>query len=316
MIRKEDNLWKAIIEDFAVDFISFTLPDAHKILNLQQTPEFLDKELEQVHIAENAHFTTKIVDKLIKVYTHKGGDDCLLVHVEVQAKYNSEVEGRMMTYFSRIREKYQLPVTAIVVYTEASRKARPQTYVYECMGTSLTYKFNVYKISDQTDRELITHSNPFALVIMAARIESTRRKIKEPEQRDNYAMTKKIDLIKLLISKKLNKQNEIRILKFIHHYIHLENENIKVNFAIEVDKLTNFTNIMGIEETIISMAKEEAMLEGRQKGMLQGILEGKLEGKLEEALAIAIKMRQKNMDIDLIAEVTNIPVTTILQINA
>lgn len=186
-----------------------------------------------------------------------------------------------------------------MIYTEATRKSRPQTYIYECLGTKLTYRFNTYKIADPTEEELITHTNPFALVIIAARIASACRKIINPEQRDHYALKRKLDLIKLLISKKLDKQKESKILRFILHYIHLENEYIKVKFAIEVDKLTQIKNTMGIEETIISMAKEE------------GMLEGKLEGKLEEALAIAIKMKKSNFDINLIAEITNLPIQVI-----
>ena len=66
---------------------------------------------------------------------------------------------------------------------------------------------------------------------------------------------------------------------------------------------------------MLNREREEGLKEGIEKGKLKGIKEGikkgKLEGIKDEKYSIAIAMKNKNMDIKLISEITGLPIDEI-----
>ena len=58
--------------------------------------------------------------------------------------------------------------------------------------------------------------------------------------------------------------------------------------------------------------KREGRVEGKREGRVEGKREGRVEGKIETAQA----MLAKGMEIKLIAEITNLPETQLLQLKA
>ncbi|WP_285059476.1 hypothetical protein [Pedobacter ginsengisoli] len=149
MRRKDDILWKGVLEDVFEDFLRFLSPEAESQLDLGRGFEFLDKELEQVFPPENDEYSPKVIDKLVKVFTRSGQEEWVLVHVEVQGQYQRDFARRMFTYFYRILDKYQRPITAYAIFTEGSLKERADTFESAFMGTSIRYTFNTYKITSQ-----------------------------------------------------------------------------------------------------------------------------------------------------------------------
>ncbi len=47
-MKRDDSLWKAILEDIFDDFLRFFIPNANEIFDMEKGFEFLDKELEQL----------------------------------------------------------------------------------------------------------------------------------------------------------------------------------------------------------------------------------------------------------------------------
>jgi hypothetical protein len=75
-MKRDDSLWKGILENVFDDFLLFIFKDAADQLDLTKGFQFLDKELAQLFPAqENEH--PKFVDKLVKVSTKQGTDECL-----------------------------------------------------------------------------------------------------------------------------------------------------------------------------------------------------------------------------------------------
>ena len=54
--------------------------------------------------------------------------------------------------------------------------------------------------------------------------------------------------------------------------------------------------------------KEEGKLEGIEEGMKKGKLEGIKEGRLAEQISMAKAMKNKNMDINLISDITGLSI--------
>ncbi|WP_442589892.1 hypothetical protein ACSBL2_01395 [Pedobacter sp. AW31-3R] len=291
MIKREDRLWKSVIWALPVEFISYAHPEAHKILDLNRQPEFLDKELEQVYSPDHEQFSTVVADHLIKVYTLKGNGDYILLHIEVQQKYSINVGERMFTYAYRVYDKFRKPITAWLILTESTQKIRPDFFELDFMGTQIKYKFNALKISDARDDKLLADSNPFALVIMTAKIWVAGRLIKETLKRDQYLFPRKIKLIELLLSRNLEAVKHNELLNFINYTIRLENKEIRTKFDNELLKLTTESVMMTVTETILSFYKED--------------------GVLEEKYRVVKEMKKLNMPLSLISKVTKLSIRQI-----
>ena len=99
--RRDDFLWKAIIEDIAEDFLRFFFPDADVLFDLDKKCEYLDKEFAPFFPQEEIGSAgTRYVDKLIKVYLKDGGEKWISVHLEVQnQRGKGDFSARMLRYW-------------------------------------------------------------------------------------------------------------------------------------------------------------------------------------------------------------------------
>lgn len=86
MKGKYDILWKGMLEEVFVDLLRFIDPQIDKELDLSRGVEFLDKELAEMYPEPEKKSSTRVVDKLVKVYLRDGGERWMLLHVEVQGR--------------------------------------------------------------------------------------------------------------------------------------------------------------------------------------------------------------------------------------
>ena len=134
-MKRDDALWKGLIEDLADDFLKFFFPNAEEIFDLNRKISFLDKELEQLFPNTQDEFNPKYVDKLMKVYTKSGKEEWVLVHVEVQGSYDKTFAKRMFTYYYRILDKYDKEITALAILTDKNKSFHPMVYKKEFLDT-------------------------------------------------------------------------------------------------------------------------------------------------------------------------------------
>jgi len=179
VMKRDDTLWKAILEDLFDDFLRLFFKGGAELFDLERGFEFLDKELEQLFPSADDKAGTKFVDKLVKVFTKTGKEECVLVHIEVQGYNDPGFAKRMFTYFYRILDRYDIPVTCMAIFTGGSKTFTPARFNYSFLGTSANFNYNTYIISDQDERELRESGNPFAIVILTALLASQKGKITE-----------------------------------------------------------------------------------------------------------------------------------------
>ena len=111
-----DEAWKQIIEQFFPQFIRFFVPELHQEIDFQKRVTFLDKEMEQ--LGQKALTGAKVVDKLAQVSLKAGGEQWILVHIEVQGDADQDFSLRMFRYFYRIFDRYGKEIVSIAVLTE------------------------------------------------------------------------------------------------------------------------------------------------------------------------------------------------------
>ena len=108
-------LWKGMVEKIYEDLFRFVFPDVDAEFDFQRGVVFLDKELGEMYPEPNKTTSTRVVDKLIKVYRKDGQERWMLIHLEVQGDSGKDFARRMFTYYYRILDRFNQPVTAIAI---------------------------------------------------------------------------------------------------------------------------------------------------------------------------------------------------------
>jgi len=254
MRRKNDQLWKGMIEEVFDDLLRFIFPGADQVFDMQRGFEFLDKELNEMYPEPDKGPDTRFVDKLVKVFRLDGHEEWLLVHIEVQGHADKQFPERMFRYYYRIFDRYQQPITAIAIFTGPNGSNMPDRYTYHFLGTSLSYQYNTFCITDPADEALAGHENPFALVVLAAKKALLAGKIPEKALLDQ-----KLLVARLLLGKEQYTRKKIdMILVFLRNYILFEDQQTNSIFDKQIDKITNKKNTMGLIEQIAEMRVQEA----------------------------------------------------------
>ena len=161
-----DSHWKEVISEFFEDFTAFFLPEMHKKIDFTKPVEFLEQEL--LDIFKTKYKGKRINDKLVKVYLKDGTEKWLLVHIEVQGAFEKDFAERMFLYYTLIYAKYEIKeITAIAIFTHSTIPKVYNHFTHTVFGTTISYKFNAYKVIEQSEEELLKNENPFALVVLA-----------------------------------------------------------------------------------------------------------------------------------------------------
>ena len=253
--RKSDILWKVIMEEVFPDLLRFIYPDADDEYNMERGFEFLDKELAELNPQPDEEKDSRFADKLVKVYHRNGLEEWVLLHVEVQGDTQDRdaFAERMYTYFYRIRDRYpDRLVSALAIFTGENGNRMPGKYSYEYRGTKLTYEYPTVSILDYSDEELDKSSNPFAQVVVAAKMRLQEGKVPEDELLNN----------KLLAARKLTEKGfgmeKIRaIFNFLRNYVLFEKPETNRKFD-DLFKETDKTSVMNTVEYLKMEGKEEA----------------------------------------------------------
>lgn len=308
IMKRDDTLWKALLEDIFDFFLLFFFKEEAKIFDLERGFEFLDKELEEVFSAdERAH--PRFVDKLVKVFTKEGKEEWVLVHVEVQGYNDADFARRMFTYFYRILDRYGKFVTSIAIYTGSNRNYMPDVYKYSFLGIENTFRYNVYKVIDQDANELTKNDNPFALVILTVLIALQKGKMVEEE-----LLPLKISILKALAKKPLPAAKVRAIMNFLKFYVRFEKPENNAKFEEAINTITGKNKTtMGIEEFLLQRAEKQGIEKGREKGREEGIEKGR-----EEKSVAFVKSLLANTDFDdeKIAALADVTVAFVKEIKA
>ncbi len=271
-----DEIWKEIIEELFHDFCFFFMPDLAKHIDFSMGYEFLDKELLKIY--PESEEIKRFADKLVKVFFKDNGERWILIHIEVQGYNDKEFSRRMFVYFYRILDRYRKEIAAIAIFADNNKNFKPSSFRYEFFDTKLVYKYRTYKILESSSEELMNSSNPFALVVLAA------RNAINAKNNEGRKLKFKIELTRLLMQRGFTQDKIISIFRFIDGVLEL-NDEAKVNiFYEEVGKSggDKIMQVMGnVEQRGYKRGMQQGMREGIQEGIQEGMQQGMREGMLK-----------------------------------
>jgi hypothetical protein len=303
-MKRDDALWKGILEDLFDDFLLFYFPESIETIDFAKKFVFLDKELEQLFPNQPDEFNPKYVDKLVKVFTKNGKEEWILIHIEVQGSRDKNFAQRMYTYHYRILDKYNKPITALAILTDKYKSFKPSVYEYKFMGTSMRYEFNVYKVLEANTRELRSSNNPFAVVI---RVVQTA--LKKGLISDEKLFDLKIELVKELLKKNFPKTKIRNLLQFLKLYIRFDKQELIDKFDTEINQITNRQTTMGIEEFVLDRAK--------RMGLKQGLEQGKEVATYEKDFAFTKSLlEQTDFTVEKIASLVGVNIEFVEKVKA
>jgi len=245
-----DGRWKMIIEQLFDDFMAFFMPKLFEEIDFSKGVVFLDKELQKI-MPQKERKGKRISDCLAKVYLKNGKEKWILVHIEVQSSYKANFSARMFKYFYRIFDKYEEKIAAIAIFTNEKHPKNSGIYDDEFFGTQIIYKYNTYKISEQSVEHLQNQQNPFALAVLA------NKYVLASKNKERKRLQFKIELLKLMRQHNFSKEKKTAVFVFIQYLLLLPQE-LELEFEdLVLGKLKNHKNMREItfEPEMIAFAE-------------------------------------------------------------
>jgi hypothetical protein len=134
-----DTPWKDAVTRYFPEFIAFYFPDAHRQIDWNRGYTFLDQELAQ--IVRDAELGKRLLDKLVQVATHDGGERWVYVHIEVQGGPEGDFAERLFTYNYRLYDKYRAPSPAspFLLTTVHTGSRKPMDMNSSVAGTTSSF---------------------------------------------------------------------------------------------------------------------------------------------------------------------------------
>ncbi|MBD2743415.1 DUF4351 domain-containing protein [Coleofasciculus sp. FACHB-1120] len=245
-----DRLFKELLTTFFGEFIELFLPEVATYLE-RDSIEFLDKEV-FTDVTAGERYEADLIVKA----EFRGQESFFLIHVENQAQYQTDFGKRMFRYFSRLSEKFDLPVYPVVVFSYNSPKT-PEPNVYQVAFPNkvvLQFNYDVIQLNQLNWRDFVQQPNPVASALMAKmNIEpSDRRRVK-------------FECLRLLATLRLDPAKMQLISGFIDTYLRLSSEEERLLRA----------DIARIEPT-----EQEVIMRIVTSWMEEGIEQGKQEATL------------------------------------
>jgi hypothetical protein len=279
-MTNHDRLFKELISTFFLEFLELFSPRVRAYVDAGSI-EFLDKEL-FIDISSGGRLEPDLVAKA----RLKGQHSFFIIHVETQAQAQKEFGRRLFRYFSRLHDKYNLPVYPIVLFSFRSpRKLQPDVYRVQFPNkTVMEFRFDVIQLNRLNWRDFVKKRNPVAAALMA-------KMGIAPKDRPRV----KLECLRLLATLKLDKARMKLISGFIDTYLQLNGAELK-KFESEV-KTLQFEETEEVMEIVTSWMKD-GIKQGRKEGREAGIKEAVMEilSARFNAVPPAVKKKLKTIE--------------------
>ena len=270
-----DRLFKELLETFFVEFVELFFPEAYEAMDLEHI-RFLQQEVFTDVTRGDKHLVDILVETRLK-----GKPGIVLVHVENQAKAQSDFAERMYIYFSRLYQEHRCLILPIAVFSYPETRDEPDQFKLEfAFMPVLDFHFIKLELKKYNWRDYIQSNNPVAAALLS----------KMGYQKQERVQVK-LEFLRMLVHMELDPARMTLLTGFFETYLRLD-ETEERKLEEEMGKMDEKEASRMIE---LTTSWEE---KGRSKGRIEGKIEGKIEGQAEMLLRL-LKKRFKDMPIEL-----------------
>ena len=266
-----DRLFKELLSTFFIEFIELFFPEVMTYLE-PDSITFLDKEVFTDVTAGERYEADLLVQAQFQDIS-----SYFLIHVENQSYNQADFNKRMFRYFSRLHEKYDLPIYPLVIFSyERPQKAAETSYQLEFPDFKvLEFNYRVLQLNRLNWRDFLNQHNPVASALMA-------KMQMAPEDRPKV----KAECLRLLVTLKLDPAKMQLISGFIDIYLNLDESEEQV-FRDELG------TIKSEEREQVMQIVTSWMKTGIEQGRQEGLQEGRQEGLQRETDLILRQLKRK-----------------------
>jgi predicted transposase YdaD len=277
-----DRLFKELLTTFFLEFVELFAPDMRRYLE-PESITFLDKEL----FLDLTSGERREVDLIVRAQ-FRGKATFFLIHVENQSHAQADFGQRMFRYFTRLHEKFSLPVYPIALFSyDSPQRQEPDTYRVEFPDrVVLTFTYHVIQLNRLNWRDFVRQPNPLASALMA-------KMAIAPKDRPHV----KYECLRLLATLRLDPARMRLISAFIDTYLRLNPQEEQL-----------FQSELGSSES----PEREAIMELTTSWKEQGIAQGRQEGRQEGELVIIMRLLARRIGAispEIQARVQELPVS-------
>jgi hypothetical protein len=249
-----DRLFKELLMTFFVEFIALFFPTLIEYLE-RDSIEFLDKEI-FTDITEGEKHEADLIARC----RFRGEETFFLIHTEPQSTRRVNFARRMFIYFSRLVEKYGLPVYSIALFSYDKPKTEEKNqFVMEFPDhKALEFNFKTIQLNRLNWRDFLKQENPIASALMA------KMGFKKEER-----VLVKAECLRMIVRLKLDPARTQLLSGFVDTYLRLREEE-KRQFNKELEKLPTKER-KGVMEITTSW-KEEGIQIGLQQASTSIVL--------------------------------------------
>jgi len=249
--------------------LEMVLPELYRDADTNKEHELLDKEFRDIlNTADpSIHTSPHYADYVIKVPLKNGGEEWLILHVEIQqGKGGGDLSARMYHYKSLIFAHYMKDPVALAIITGKRPENEAKYYSHIHYGTESLYRYNRLVLTELNDEELLASDNPISLAFYAAK---AALQSKEELQKYTYLRT----LTELLAERGWNGEDKRDLMLFLERIINLKDAQLRRQYREYRQKLDEEGKVVYIsvmDEYYIEQAMEKGMEKGIEKGMEKG----------------------------------------------
>jgi F0F1-type ATP synthase membrane subunit b/b' len=161
-----DGNWKEFLHFCLKDFLQFRFRRLYRVIDWSKPPVFLEQELRLA--LKKVLKGKKISDLLVKVWLKNGEEKYLLIHLEVQSYFDSQIAKRVYEYHSLISINLGIEgVETIVLYAGDEHPKQYNRYFKRVVETTLDFRFATLRVTDEREQKLLHSRNPAALALLA-----------------------------------------------------------------------------------------------------------------------------------------------------
>ena len=264
-----DQLFKELITTFFVEFLELFFPSVLEYLDTD-TISFVDKEL----FTDVTKGTKKIMD-VVALAKFQQQNYSFFVHIENQARNDTEYNRQMFRYFCSLFLKYDRPIYPIVVFSyDSPQRLDKSNFVIDFPNKQvLNFDYEIVQLNRLDWRNFLKQKNPVAAALMSKmRIDSgDRPKVKA-------------ECLRLLVTLKLDPARMQLISGFIDTYLNLNRQEEAIfQSQLSTMELKQQEQIM----EITTSWQRKGRVEGQSNTILRQL--NRKFGTLDSAIAEQIK---------------------------
>jgi len=260
-----DQRFKEFLHAFLRDFLKLFYPRVERRLDFENI-EFLDTEV----FTELHDGSRRQADVVARLHTGDGKPELVLIHIEVQARTEPDVNERMFEYYSLLRSRYKLPIFPIVVYLRRGRKGLAiEEYREKLFDTEiLRFRYESVRLARLDAEEYLERSGPVGAALAALMDRSDRSRSRNLE-------SLRVSMLWKVVESALDEARQFLLIDLIETYFPLsDTQNERYQRLVSRKE---YRKVQDAELTWAEKLEEKGLQKGREEGLRAGVLRGKRE---------------------------------------